>query len=400
MNDKDGPVKPGYKMTPLGEIPEDWEIKEFGTVVTKKVSIFDPSNQDEVRKCVELEHLDQNTGILIDYIYSNSQKSSKNVFKKGQVLFGKLRPYLKKYWKANFDGVCSSEIWVLSCINQSDSNDFLFYFVQSNNFFQVANVSSGSKMPRADWDYVSSFPFVFPPLDEQLAVAKALSTWDEAIEKTSRLIEQKELRKKALMQQLLTGKKRLRGFSGEWKEMRLGEVFSERNETKTQGLSLLTIGRDGIYLQSESSKRDVSSDDKSKYKRICPGDIGYNTMRMWQGRSVLSHLEGIVSPAYTVVTASEGHSSEFYALLFTLPEVVYKFYRHSQGLVSDTLNCKFPDFAQIKVHTPCVQEQIAIAKSFRIADTEIKIEKQKLEQLKLQKKALMQVLLTGKKRLV
>lgn len=123
-------------------------------------------------------------------------------------------------------------------------------------------------------------------------------------------------------------------------------------------------------------------------------------MRMWQGRCVLSHLEGIVSPAYTVVTALEGQSSEFYALLFTLPETVYKFYRHSQGLVKDTLNCKFPDFAQIKVHSPGVEEQIAIANLLGITDDDLKIEKERLEKLKLQKKALMQVLLTGKKRLV
>ncbi|WP_052342937.1 hypothetical protein [Saccharicrinis fermentans] len=104
------------------------------------------------------------------------------------------------------------------------------------------------------------------------------------------------------MQQLLTGKTRLKGFGGEWKESKLEEYFTQRNETNQKKLPLLSVGINGVYPQDESIKKDTSNTDKSKYKRICVGDIGYNTMRMWQGRSALSSLEGIVSPAYTIIT--------------------------------------------------------------------------------------------------
>lgn len=407
MKIKDESVKPGYKMTPLGEIPEDWEVKKLSTITRIQAGGTPSTGREEYwggeikwmasgelnqKKVYEVENRITEAGLK----NSNTKILPINCVLVGLAGQGKTRGTVA----INKVELCTNQSIAAILPNEKFEPDFIYYNLDSR-YSELRQLSTGDGgRGGLNLKLLGALYIPLPSRQEQLTIMKVLSTWDESIEKTRQLIEQKELRKKALMQQLLTGKKRLRGFSGEWKEMRLGEVFSERNETKTQGLSLLTIGRDGIYLQSESSKRDVSSDDKSKYKRICPGDIGYNTMRMWQGRSVLSHLEGIVSPAYTVVTASEGHSSEFYALLFTLPEVVYKFYRHSQGLVSDTLNCKFPDFAQIKVHTPCVQEQIAIAKSFRIADTEIKIEKQKLEQLKLQKKALMQVLLTGKKRLV
>ena len=177
-------------------------------------------------------------------------------------------------------------------------------------------------------------------------------------------------------------------------------VRTERNETNRGDLPLLSItGDKGVIYQSESDKRDISNEDKSKYKRICPNDIGYNTMRMWQGRSALSELEGIVSPAYTIVIPKDNVDVRFMAMLIQQPRVVYGFWTHSQGLVSDTLNCKYPDFCQVKVTIPSKEEQAVIADCFVEIDKEIEIQKQKLSDLQEQKKGLMQVLLTGKRRI-
>lgn len=235
-----------------------------------------------------------------------------------------------------------------------------------------------------------------PPVSEQRSIALILETWDEAAVKLEVLIAQKELRRKALMQQLLTGKKRLRGFNSRWKEVHLGEMFDERNQVGRADLPLLSITADrGVILQSESIKRDNSTEDKSRYKRIAVGDIGYNTMRMWQGRSALSPMEGIVSPAYTVVVPRENADGKFFSYLFKLPRVIHLFFRNSQGLVEDTLNCKYPDFAVVKVHVPEKKEQIAIAAVLSSCDEEIELLKNKLDALKEQKKGLMQKLLTG-----
>jgi type I restriction enzyme S subunit len=278
-------------------------------------------------------------------------------------------------------------------------NEWIYYYLSYSK--QRLEILSGkTAVPIITKGAFGKFKIPLPPLPEQKAIAQVLSAADASIHTTEKLIAQKELRKKWLMQQLLTGKKRLKGFDGEWKEMHLGEMFTERNDTKYFNLPLLSIGQNGVYPQDESIKKDTSNEDKSKYKRICPGDIGYNTMRMWQGRSALSDLEGIVSPAYTVVTPKKDADSLFFSYLFKMPKMTNLFWRNSQGLVDDTLNCKFKDFSIVKVVLPqTIEEQTAIAQVLQASDKEISLLKAKAGKLSEQKKGLMQQLLTGKVRL-
>lgn len=239
-----------------------------------------------------------------------------------------------------------------------------------------------------------------PPLPEQQKIADILGTWDEALEKLDALIAAKERRKQALMQQLLTGRLRLSGFRVKWVRAILGELFTNRTEANRLDLPLLSITADqGVIRRDSLAKRDTSSEDKSKYLRIAPGDIGYNTMRMWQGVSALSALEGIVSPAYTICTPSSRIEGRFAAHFFKLPHTISLFHRYSQGLVDDTLNLKFPSFAAIEVSVPgLVDEQKAIAAILDSADSELRLLHQKRAALDQQKQGLMQKLLTGKVR--
>ena len=255
-------------------------------------------------------------------------------------------------------------------------------------------------VPQLTAPQIANIQVLFPPLGEQRKIAEVLGVWDEAIEKQARLIEKLALRKRALMQRLLSAKLRLPGFSEPWKIHKLQELFTERNETNRTDLPLLSITGDrGVILQTESEKRDTSNDDKSKYKRIAKGDIGYNTMRMWQGRSALSGLEGIVSPAYTIVVPNTTDVDGYYmSVLFKQPRLVYDFWTHSQGLVGDTLNCKYRDFGQVHICCPPLAEQKAITEVLTAADREIELAKEKLERLRRQKRGLMQQLLSGKKR--
>lgn len=235
-----------------------------------------------------------------------------------------------------------------------------------------------------------------PSLPEQIATASILSTWDEAIEKTEKLIEAKLVTKLGLMQQLLTGKRRLPSFSSNRGEYHLGDLFNERTETGYNNLPLLSITREeGVINREKVGRKDTSTKDKSKYLRLCPGDIGYNTMRMWQGVSALSSLKGIVSPAYTICTPKNGVDGQFMAFLFKLPQVIHLFYRYSQGLTSDTWNLKFRHFRKIKVTIPAIEEQKAIAKALHTCDEEINLLRKQLDAYKKQKRGLMQKLLTG-----
>ena len=118
-------------------------------------------------------------------------------------------------------------------------------------------------------------------------------------------------------------------------------------------------------------------------------------MRMWQGVSALSSLEGIVSPAYTICTPKKIVDGEFMAYLFKVPRIVNLFYRHSQGLTSDTWNLKYKHFKVIKVTVPDKEEQKAIARVLNVCDEELGLIKKGLAGLQKQKRGLMQKLLTG-----
>ena len=405
-------IPSGYKPSPLGIIPEDWEVKRVKDVSTIKGRIgyrgytvedivndgngaisLSPSNIVDGKL-----QFNSVTSITWEKYYESPEIMLCNgdiVMVKTGSSFGKVAfvDNLPQEATINPQFVINNNI---KC-----DNKWLCYLFDSDCIQKnVHKIVVGGAIPTMSQEEIANFKIAVPTLPEQQRIVSVLSLWDTAIAKQTALIEQLALRKRGLMQQLLTGKKRLKGFEGEWKEVRLGEVFDERNETNRGDLPLLSItGDKGIIYQSESDKRDISNEDKSKYKRICPNDIGYNTMRMWQGRSALSELEGIVSPAYTIVIPKDNVDVRFMAMLIQQPRVVYGFWTHSQGLVSDTLNCKFPDFCQVKVTIPTRKEQTAIADCFVEIDKEIEIQKQKLAAMQEQKKGLMQVLLTGKKRI-
>lgn len=256
--------------------------------------------------------------------------------------------------------------------------------------------SHGGTMQGLNLNALASIRLPLPPLPEQRKIATVLRTWDSAIEKTEWLIAAKEKQKAWVMAVLLTAKQRLNGFVAPWRHWHMGELFRERAEPNRVDLPLLSItGNEGVVLRANLDRKDTSSEDKSKYLRICPGDIGYNTMRMWQGVSAQSRYEGIVSPAYTVCIPGPDIDGRFASYLFKLPAVIHLFYRHSQGLTSDTWNLKFHHFAEIRVRIPEVDEQIAIASVLAAMDEELAILRKQRDALVQQKRGLMQKLLTG-----
>lgn len=182
--------------------------------------------------------------------------------------------------------------------------------------------------------------------------------------------------------------------AGEWVQAPLGRLFSERQEAGQTNLPLLSLmDKKGIVPQEDTNRKNNSSADKSKYLRVVPGDIAYNTMRMWEGRSAYVGLEGLISPAYTVCVPVEGISSVFFSYHFKTASLIRQFRKYSQGLVKDTLNLKFEAFSRIDVPYPAeTREQQKIADCLSSLDNLIAAESQKLDTLKTHKTGLMQQL--------
>lgn len=321
-------------------------------------------------------------------------------FPKGSIVFPRVGAALFNNNKKILaqDGVVDDNVLVLTVTDTSKCwYEFLYYYLQG---IPLAKWCNSGLVPVINTKTVLSQMVFLPPLPEQQKIAAILSTQDKVIELKEKLLAQKQQQKKYLMQQLLTGRKRLPGFCEKWTRKQLGELFENRVEINRSDLGLLAItSTRGILPRDCLDLKDNSSEDKSKYLRICPGDIGYNTMRMWQGVSAYSEYEGIVSPAYTILAPMEGVYSRYFAYLFKTQSVIFSFYRFSQGLVDDTRNLKYENFKKISVSIPSkVAEQRAIVQILSTADHEIELLQKSIEAEKQKKKALMQLLLTGKVR--
>jgi type I restriction enzyme S subunit len=294
------------------------------------------------------------------------------------------------------DAYVNQHVALLRVSDSRINNEFLAYYFASNAGQRaLRRLNDAGAKAGLSLEKLRGLEVRCPPSKEQDDVAKVLRAWDTIVDLLATRIAVCGKRNRGLMQKLLTGDKRFSEFTDQrWRSFKLGELFRERMEIGREDLPLVSItGQNGVVPRSSLAKRDTSSQDKSKYLRIAPGDIGYNTMRMWQGVSGLSKLEGIVSPAYTICVPSEKIDAQFAAYLFKHAPIVNLFRRYSQGLVDDTLALKFPNFAQIHVTIPEIPEQRRIAAVLSACDGELSLLQKELDALKEQKRGLMQKLL-------
>ena len=172
----------------------------FSELASRRSEKYDPRS-GHLMPCVELEHIEQETGRIIGSVPSIQQNSIKSVCKSGDTIFGKLRPYLKKYSFVKEDMVCSSEIWSLIPSSRIIP-EYLFYLVQTDEFIRIANISSGTKMPRAEWSNVEKAMFSVPDKDIQHQIIHLLRSLDTKIRDSIDMLDELQTMKKGLLQQL------------------------------------------------------------------------------------------------------------------------------------------------------------------------------------------------------
>ena len=205
-----------------------WETKRLGDIASIRNQKVLPANVNADTPCVELDHIGSGNGQLLKSSTAEYSTASKYRFFAGDVLFGRLRSYLRKFWLADRDGICTTEIWPLMVDTEQVDSEFLHAIVQSDQFFSMASISYGTHMPRTDWGVMRNFTVMLPQVQEQRAIAEVLSDVDGLLNALEALITKKQAIKQAVMQQLLTGKTRLPGFSGAWEKTKISDLLAYR----------------------------------------------------------------------------------------------------------------------------------------------------------------------------
>lgn len=282
---------------------------------------------------------------------------------------------------------------------------FLFYNLQSPDTQKtIFKLAGGSTFSRINLGDIRKLKTIYPPLAEQQKIAKILSTWDKAISTTERLIENSTQQKKALMQQLLTGKKRLlddegKRFESEWKEVKLSEIAQITMGSSPKSDAYNEIG-DGLpLLQGNADIKNRKSAPRiytSQITKECHVDDILFSVRAPVGTVALSNHNACIGRGIAAIKAKKNHSQDY--LYQWLLSFELKWERYSQGSTFEAVNSD--DIKSLNLSIPNYKEQQKIATVLTNADKEIELLEQQLADLQQEKKALMQVLLTGKKRVV
>jgi len=399
-----------YKISEVGLIPSDWEVKELGEICFPSKSRINPITSNVNYKCIELEHLSQGSGILLGYTNSKDLLSQKSVFEKGDVLFGKLRPYLRKFLLAEFDGVCTTEIWVLKTQNET-ANNFLYQLVQSEKIVEAANLSTGTKMPRAEWKTVSETKIPVPTFTEQTLIATALSDADALISSLEKLIAKKRNIKQGAMQKLLQPKEG-------WEVKKLGEVFTFYSTANYSKAEMTYDGEIGcmhyglvhaipnMTYSLENGVKFYVQGDKTKYELIKDGDIiMVDASEDLLGINKSVEVFGVgnkkfISGLHTYLMRDENSVllNNFRGRILNSSIVKNQLVKLAVGM--KVFGVSKAQLKEVLIPFPPHKEQTRIATILSDMDTEITALEIKLEKYKKVKLGMMQNLLTGKIRLV
>ena len=418
-----------YKQTELGLIPEDWEVKKLGEIL-KEYSLggnYENNSEESGIPLIKMGNIGRGKIDLskIEYLPKNVNYSKNDILKYNDILFNT---------RNTLDLVGKVSIWkneaLFALYNSNllrlyfkedfvENNDYVNF--QFNSEITLANLkkyATGTTSVAAIYTKdLLKLKFLLPPLPEQKKIADCLSTWDVAIEKQNALINALTDSKKALMQQLLTGKKRLPGFSDEWKEVKLGSIcenfqngnaFSAKDYKKT-GIPIVTMGNINLggYFYFSESKSNFWIEDKSLERyEIKKGDLIIAMTDVTPEKNLIGLTSIIDIDRIFYLNQRVGHI----ILKPKLADTDFIFYLsqnsywRNQCKAFATLgvqaNLGTNDIKNINIKLPSLSEQTAIAEILATADRELQLQKEKLVQLQTQKKGLMQVLLTGKKRLM
>ena len=262
--------------------------------------------------------------------------------------------------------------------------NFLYNYFSTSIFKHYGyKMGTGLKVFGITYNNLANMIIKIPDIQEQTKINEILNTITKLLSLQQRKLEGFMTIKAELLRSIFPNKvgKRDINFSDQmWKIQIMNDIFKEKNIKNEHGTLLSVSISKGIYPFSENERKNNSSNNKSNYKEVKYNDIAYNSMRMWQGALGVSEYDGIVSPAYTVITAKKQENPLFYYYYFKNKRMLFNFRQHSQGLTSDTWNLKFPLFKKIVIQTPISKkEEQIIANLFKTLDQNIVSTKMKIK---------------------
>jgi len=387
-------IPEGYKNSPVGIIPEEWEVRKLGEI------------------CTNFKSGQSITSPRISY-------SDKYPVYGGNGLRGYTLSYTHSgdYILIGRQGALCGNIYFVSGENyisehaiavKTDLNNDIRFWALKLEYLNLNRLSESSAQPGLSVEKLIKLKISIPPLPEQHKIAEILTMWDVAIEKQTLLIEKLELRKRAFMQQLLTGKKRLKGFSGEWKKVCYSEIVKEINSklkwNDEELYKLVSVRRrsGGLFERESLYGKEIQT---KNLRPIITGDFLISKMQIVHGASGLVTEEFNdmkISGSYIILNSKNKNILDmcYFNLWSQMPHFYHQAFISSYGVHIEKMTFSLDTFLSFGMTLPPIKEQKAIIKVISVVDKEIHVAKEKLEQLKKQKKGLMQVLLTGKKRVI
>ncbi len=405
-----GIVPEGYKAVKIGIFPSEWPLVKLSELLEFKNGI----NADKDRfgrgiKLISVSDVLSARPVMYDTIKGlvdvDEQQIEEFAVRYGDVLFqrssenyedaGTSNVYLDKEHTAVFGGFVIRGKKIADYDPLYLSELLRVPYVRKSIIRQAA----GAQHINIGQDSLMKICVALADEDEQKKISEVISTQNGVIELKEKLLAEKQQQKKYLMQQLLTGKKRLSGFDGAWTPIKLSQLLSERNTYSQKGLEYphVTLSTEGIYAKSERYDRDhlVKSEDK-EYKITRKGDICYNPANLKFGVVCVNTFgDAIFSPIYVTFEVVNGVSLGFLANYLMRWDFINAVRKYEEGTVYERMAVKPEDFLRFEIQLPPLAEQEAIAAILEKADEEIAIIQRAIEQEKQKKKALMQLLLTG-----
>jgi hypothetical protein len=356
-------TNPDWAKLPLFE-RKGWRRLPFGAFAESVNERVEPADAAE-DIYVGLDDLDPGSLHVRRWGKGSDVIGTKLRFRKGDIIFGRRRAYQRKLVVAEMDGICSAHAMVVRAKPKLVLPEFLPFLMMSDKFMNRAvEISVGSLSPTINWTTLKLEEFDLPPLDQQRRIAEVLWAVDAAVESSrslggaiSHYLHSQIMR--AMHAHVLAS-------NGKQEGRALGELFGERRENNCGHLPILAVTISGQVVPRASLERIViDKTGTEKYLKVCPGDIAYNTMRMWQGSCGVVMQEGIISPAYTaLVPRREKAESMFWNYAFHTPELLDWFRRFSTGVAADRWRLYYKSFAKIPVRVPSLSLQRQLVEEF------------------------------------